>query len=95
MESTTNSERWHELLTTRYVCEICLTRFFVQHHMCPACQRIGHVRPLVSMLLTMAQDNEDLRDMIVQGQTVEPKEAGGAGGGGGDLKDQCSRNNDQ
>jgi hypothetical protein len=28
MESTTDSERWHELLTTRYVCAICLTRFF-------------------------------------------------------------------
>ena len=79
MESTTNSERWHELLTTRYVCEICLTRYFVQHHICPACHRIGYIRPLVSMLLSVAHDDEDLRNMIARGQMVTPEEAGGAG----------------
>jgi hypothetical protein len=61
---------WHELLSTRYVCEICLTRYFTPRCKCPACQRIGHVRPLVSMLLTLARDDEDLRSMIAQGQTV-------------------------
>jgi hypothetical protein len=77
MESTTDSQRWHELLTTRCVCEICLTRFFVQHHMCPACHRIGHIRPLVSMLLSVAQDDEDLRNLIAHGQAVAPNEAQG------------------
>ncbi len=71
MESTAESERWHDLLTTRYVCEICLTRFFVQHRCCPACHRFGYVRPLVSMLLTAAEDNEDLRKMMAAGQRVD------------------------
>ena len=76
MESTTDSQRWHELLTTRYVCEICLTRFFVPYHLCPACHCIGHIRPLVSMHLSAAQDDEDWRNMITQGQRVAPEKAG-------------------
>ena len=70
-------ERWHELLTTRYVCEICLTRYFVPHRRCPACNRFGHIRPLVSLLSTIAMDDEDLRRMIAQGQNIfapEPPE---------------------
>ena len=63
-------ERWHELLTTRFVCEVCLTRYFVQHRRCPACNRFGHIRPLVSLLSTIAHDDEELRQMIAGGQTV-------------------------
>lgn len=81
MENVTESQRWHELLTTRYVCEICLTRYFRPHHICPACHRIGYIRPLVSMLLTMARDDEDLRNLIAHGQRVEAEAAGGRGGG--------------
>jgi hypothetical protein len=66
------SDRWHELLTTRYVCEICLTRFFVPYRRCPACDRFGHIRPLVSLLSTIAHDDEELRQMIAQGQTAVP-----------------------
>jgi hypothetical protein len=64
------------------VCEICLTRYFVPHHICPACHRIGHIRPLVSMLLSVAHDDEDLRNMIARGQMVTAEEAGGAGDAG-------------
>ncbi len=70
MDALTQQDRWHDLLTTRYVCEICLTRYFVSHDLCPACHRFGHVRPLVSMLMTIARDDEDLRNMIAQGQSV-------------------------
>jgi hypothetical protein len=69
-EDLTTQERWHSLLTTRYVCEICLTRFFVPHDCCPACHRFGYIRPLVSMLMTIARDDEELRAMIAQGQSV-------------------------
>jgi hypothetical protein len=40
------------------------------HDLCPACHRFGQIRPLVSMLMSIARDNEDLRNMIAQGQTV-------------------------
>jgi len=68
------SERWHELLTTRYICEICLTRFFQPHAKCPACQQIGYVRPLVSILLTVAHNDLELREMMARGQRVLPEE---------------------
>ena len=71
MDTLTAHDRWHELLSTRYVCEVCLTRYFRPHHTCPACHRIGYIRPLVSMLLTVAHDDEDLRNMIAAGQMVE------------------------
>jgi hypothetical protein len=63
----TATERWHELLPTRYICEVCLTRFFQPHRKCPACQQIGYVRPLVSMLLTAARDDQELREMMARG----------------------------
>ena len=66
----TPHDQWHELLSTRYVCEICLTRYFSLRRKCPACHHIGYIRPLVSMLLTLAHDDEDLRSMIAQGQCV-------------------------
>jgi hypothetical protein len=65
---------WHELLTTRYVCEICLTRYFSPRRRCAACNRFGHVRPLVSLLMTIAHDDEDLRQMIARGQMIEAED---------------------
>jgi hypothetical protein len=78
MTAITHSDRWHELLSTRFVCESCLTRYFVLHRCCPACHRFGTVRPLVSMLLSLAYDDEDLRTMIAQGQTLAPQPKGEA-----------------
>jgi hypothetical protein len=77
VEGTTDmtaSERWHELLTTRYICEVCLTRYYQSHWKCPACRQIGCVRPLVSMLLTVARNDQELREMMARGQTVTPDE---------------------
>jgi len=34
VETVTQEDRWHELLTSRYVCEICLTRYFGPRHRC-------------------------------------------------------------
>ena len=70
MDTLVTSDPWHELLSTRYVCEVCLTRYFIPHRLCPACHRLGRIRPLVSMLLDLAHDDEDLRNMIAQGQSV-------------------------
>ena len=63
-------DRWHDLLTSRFVCENCLTRFFVPYENCPACHRIGRIRPLVTMLQGIARNEEDLRRMIARGQQV-------------------------
>ena len=63
-------ERWHEMLSTRYVCEVCLTRYFSPRRRCTACNRFGHVRPLVSLLMSIARDDEDLRQMIARGQMI-------------------------
>ena len=63
-------DRWHELLTTRFVCENCLTRFFVPYHHCPACHQFGRIQPLVTMLQKIARNDADLRAMISEGQRV-------------------------
>ena len=85
METVTQEDRWHELFTSRYVCEICLTRYFGPRHRCLACNRFGHIRPLVSLLMTIAHDDEELRNMIAQGQNVlgqePPEESTGEGFG--------------
>ena len=70
VETLSEHDQWHELLTNRYVCEICLTRYFTPRRRCLACNRIGHIRPLVSLLMTIAHDDEELRSMIAQGQNV-------------------------
>ena len=70
------TERWHELLSTRYVCEICLTRYFRPHAKCPACHQLGHIRPLVSILLSVARSDAELREMLAHGQTVPPHRYG-------------------
>jgi hypothetical protein len=72
MYTVADIDPWHELLTSRYVCEICLTRYFSPHYCCPACHQFGRIRPLVSMLLDVADNEEELRTMIAQGQTFEP-----------------------
>ena len=72
-----HQDRWHDLLTTRYVCEVCLTRYFGPRRRCAACNRFGHVRPLVSLLMTIARDEEDLRQMIARGQMIDTEEPKG------------------
>lgn len=73
---TTPTDRWHHLLTTRFVCEICLTRFFVLYRRCPACHRAGRIRPLKTALLSKAQSDEELRNMIAGGQMAAASNAG-------------------
>jgi len=69
MHIPTDLDRWHELLSNRYVCEVCLTRYFSPHRRCLACHQFGRIRPLASMLLSIADDEAELREMILQGQT--------------------------
>jgi hypothetical protein len=66
----TQSDPWHDLLTNRYVCEVCLTRYFTPHRRCTACGRFGKIVPLVGMLTTLARDDEELRTIIHQGQII-------------------------
>jgi hypothetical protein len=62
------AERWHELLTTRFVCEACLTRYFMQYRKCKACGEVGRIRSLTVSLLDLADDEGELREMIANGQ---------------------------
>jgi hypothetical protein len=62
MDSLAQQDRWHELLTTRYVCDVCLTRFFVPYRRCPACRRFGQIRALPFKV------NEDWRRRMVMGR---------------------------
>jgi hypothetical protein len=70
VESPDKIDRWHDLLNSRYVCELCLTRFFVNYHTCPACHQIGYVRPLIAGLSGYARSDEELRQIISHGQTL-------------------------
>lgn len=63
-------DQWHGLLTNRYVCEGCLTRFFTRYDQCPACHRWGRVTALYPSLYAIAQNDEQLRDLIAGGQRV-------------------------
>jgi hypothetical protein len=78
VEMLPTADRWHNLLNSRYVCELCLTRFFVHYHTCPACHQIGYVRPLVSGLSQYARSEEELREIITHGQTLPDVPAGEA-----------------
>jgi hypothetical protein len=62
------AERWHELLSTRYVCEACLTRYFMKYRKCKACGAVGRIRSLSVSLLDLADDDGELRAMIANGQ---------------------------
>ena len=65
------TDRWHSLLNTRYVCEFCLTRYFVLYSTCPACHQVGYIRPLVTALADVARSDDELRQKIAAGQTVQ------------------------
>jgi hypothetical protein len=64
------SDRWHKLLTTRYICQVCLTRYFQPYKRCPACRQIGHVRPLLSSTLQEARTDREWRELVVRGPRV-------------------------
>ncbi len=65
-------DAYHELLTSRYVCENCLTRYFVQHRQCAACKQFGRIRPLQTHLQKLADNDAELRKMIARGQYFVP-----------------------
>ena len=62
--TTAMGDRWHELLSTRYVCEMCLTRYFVPYEFCKACRTEGRIVPLIKNIELWATDDEQLRDII-------------------------------
>ena len=64
-------DRWHDLLTNRYVCEACTTRLYSPYPVCPACQRPGHVRPLYAYLHDYANSDDEYRDLILAGQAPD------------------------
>ena len=65
-------DAYHELLTSRYVCENCLTRYFVSYHQCAACKQFGRIRPLQQHLRLLADNDAELRKMIARGQFFVP-----------------------
>ena len=74
MKRLAQADRWHELLTTRYVCQICLTRFFVHYRRCPACHRVDCIRWLDPELISRAKDDGTLRALIArQGESMALK----------------------
>jgi hypothetical protein len=64
------TEQWHDLLSTRYVCERCLTRYFRSYRKCKACGEVGRIRTLTTGLFDLADDDGELREMIARGQRV-------------------------
>ena len=60
-------ERWHRLLTTRYICQVCLTRYFRLRSKCPACRQIGSICRLDNKLLTLAHTDTELRQLLAKG----------------------------
>jgi hypothetical protein len=64
------SEKYHTLLTSRFVCENCLTRYFTPHTRCPACLLWDRIRPLTEGLIEVANTDEELREIIARGQQV-------------------------
>ena len=65
-------DAYHELLTSRYVCENCLTRYFVSYRQCAACKQFGRIRPLQQHLRLLANNDAELRKMIAAGQYFVP-----------------------
>jgi drug/metabolite transporter (DMT)-like permease len=65
-------DAYHELLTSRYVCESCLTRYFAPRRFCAACKQFGRIRPLQTHLQKLADNDADLRKMIARGQYFIP-----------------------
>lgn len=77
-EERARAERWHELLSTRYVCEACLTRYFMKYRKCKACGAVGRIRSLTASLLELADDDGELREMIANGQVFGTRMEKGA-----------------
>ena len=63
-------DRWHELLTHRYVCENCLTRYFMSYRRCKACGAIGRIHLLTVGLFDLADSEMELRNIIAHGQRL-------------------------
>jgi hypothetical protein len=63
-------ERWHEMLTSRYVCEACMTRYFMTYRKCKACGKVGRIRRLTTSLFELADNDAELREMIANGQRI-------------------------
>lgn len=63
-------DRWHDLLSNRFVCEVCLTRYFSRYHRCRACGAAGHIVPLGNFLSAYARTDQELRDLIAGGQRL-------------------------
>ena len=76
---TSVADRWHTLLTSRYVCERCLTRFYQPYFFCPACHCMGRVRPLLDALHMLARSDVELRQLIAGGQVFVGDEGVGRG----------------
>ena len=70
-----NLERWHELLSNRYVCEACLTRYFMKYRRCKACGIVGRIRPLTAGLFELADSETELREIIAHGQVLLTEDA--------------------
>lgn len=63
-------DAYHTLLSNRFVCEACLTRFFKRYGRCPACDKIGQVHPLRNSLYIIARSHTELCDLISSGQNI-------------------------
>ena len=63
-------DRWHDLLTNRFVCEVCLTCYFTSYHRCRACGASGSIVPLGNFLSFYARDDRELRNLIARGQRL-------------------------
>jgi predicted ATP-dependent serine protease len=61
---------YHELLTTRYVCEACLTRYFMPYTKCSACGQLNRIVPLTMAFYPLARSDEELREIIAAGQQM-------------------------
>lgn len=58
------SDRLHALLNSRYICQRCLTRFFVPYRRCPACHQFATIARLDETLRTLAKSEDELRTML-------------------------------
>jgi hypothetical protein len=63
-------DAYHELLNTRYVCEACLTRYFMRYPKCRACGQLNRIVPLTMSLYPLARSDEELRGIIAGGQRM-------------------------
>jgi len=57
-------DHYHRLLSTRYVCKVCLTRYFSPYGWCRACRQRDCIVALDPSLADRAQSDTQLRAMI-------------------------------